>query len=156
MTSLLARQLGKKNGFDAPQQEAYLLLARAAGQLTAPLNELFKKHGLTESSYNVLRIARGHGSQGVPSQSISPVMVQRVPDITRLVDRLIGKGLVTRRRCEEDRRVTYVVATAAGVQLLKKLDREVATLHGQQFAGLSESELTRLVKLLEKSQAFDQ
>ena len=155
MSSLLARQLGKKNGFVLPQQEAYLLLTRAAGQLAAPLQELFKRHGLTESSYNVLKIVRGHGPQGVPSQSIGPLMVQRVPDITRLVDRLIAKDMVTRRPSEEDRRVTYVVATAGGKQVLKKLDREVEALHREQFAALSGTELPRLIKLLEKSQAFD-
>ncbi len=130
-------------------------MQRAAGQLSGELIEVFKKHGLSDSSYNVLRIVAGHGKDGVPSQQIAPMTVSRLPDVTRLVDRLETKDLVKRRRCQEDRRVTYVTITTSGTRVLKKLNAEVTSIHAKQFPKLTDSELSRLIRLLEKSQIFD-
>jgi DNA-binding MarR family transcriptional regulator len=146
----LRSALGKRHAFDSLQQEAYLSLARTASMLTGPLDTLLAGHDLSAATYNVLRIVRGHGPRGIPSQSIGPMMVSRVPDVTRLVDRLASQKLVERVRCEEDRRVVYVRATRTGLSVLRKLDEQVLATHRDQFAPLTRAELRRLLELLAK------
>ena len=152
-TSSLARQLRKRGPFACDQEEAYLSLLRSASLLEGPFHALFKSVGLTESSYNVLRILRGHHPDGLASQEIGPQMVVRVPDVTRLVDRLVDRGYACRQRDQDDRRVITVKATRAGLNLLGRLDDKVTELHRGQFNNLSERELKTLVRLLEKSRS---
>lgn len=153
----LGRDIKKKHGFDSPRQEAYLNLARTQAELTGPFIALFKKHGLSPASYNVLRILRGvrrfpeQGHDALPCSEIVERMVARVPDLTRLIDRLEEKELVDRRRGEEDRRVVRVRIGTAGLRLLKKLDGPVAELHHNTFVSLTDSEVVELNRLLEKT-----
>ena len=147
----LQQEIRKAQAFDLPQEEAYLNLRRTLSVLERPFNDLFKHHGLSEATYNVLRILRGHGKRGVHAHSIGPMMVSRLPDVTRLVDRLVSRGLAERERSEEDRRVVTVRITREGSALLRRLDRPTADLHRRQFAALSDAELTRLNRLLEKA-----
>ena len=153
----LSRDLKKKHGFDSPRQEAYLNLARTQAELSGPFVALFKKHRLSPATYNVLRILRGvrrfpeQGHDALPCSEIVQRMVTRVPDLTRLIDRLEEKGLVDRRRGEEDRRVVRVRISTAGLHLLKKIDAPVAELHRNTFASLSGAEVAELNRLLEKT-----
>ncbi len=80
-------------------------------------------------------------------------MIQVVPAITGLIDRLEKQELVTRRRCEEDRRVVYVEITAQALKILAELDQPLEELHMQLLANMNKSELTELIRLLEKSRA---
>ena len=100
---------------------------RTAGALCGDFNQLFKAHKLSESTYNVLRILRGaqksEGLPGLPSLEVAERLVTRVPDITRLVDRLIQAGLAERTRDDVDRRVVIVSITPTGLVELKKLDK---------------------------------
>ena len=80
-------------------------------------------------------------------------MIQVVPAITGLIDRLEKQELVTRRRCEEDRRVVYVEITAQALKILAELDQPLEGLHMQLLANMNKSELTELIRLLEKSRA---
>ncbi|HBS29457.1 MAG TPA: MarR family transcriptional regulator, partial [Phycisphaerales bacterium] len=146
----LQHELGKRRPFDVPEQEAWLNLQRSAEFLSGDFDHLFKSHGLSTAQHNVLRILRGHGKP-VPSLSIAGEMVARVPDITRLVDRLEGAGLVERRRCVEDRRVVFVSITRKGLELVGSLDRPVVQLHRAQLGHLSRKELAELNRLLEKA-----
>src|SRR5262249_58936365 len=127
--SPLARELRKKHPFAVPEQEAFLNLARTLDHLNQPFERLFAAHGLTGPQYNVLRILRGHGAEGVPCHEIGAQMVTRMPDVTRLLDRLEQAGLATRQRSQSDRRVVLVRVTPAGLDLLAKLDRPVLDLH---------------------------
>lgn len=153
----LKSDIKKKHAFDSPEQEAYLNLARTFAVLTGPFVALFKQHGLSPASYNVLRILRGVrdypelGHDALPCAEIIERMVTRVPDLTRLIDRLAEKGLVERRRGEEDRRVVRIRISTRGMNLLKKLDEPVAELHRQVLGGLSGTEVTQLNALLEKA-----
>ncbi|MEM1353313.1 MAG: MarR family transcriptional regulator [Planctomycetota bacterium] len=153
----LKTDIKKKHGFDSPEQEAWLNLARTHAAMTGPFVTLFKQHGLTPASYNVLRILRGvrqypeRGHEALPCAEIVERMVTRVPDLTRLIDRLVEKGLAERKRAEEDRRVVRVRITRRGSSLLKKLDGPVAQLHRRVMSGLSVAEVSHLNRLLEKA-----
>ncbi|MEM1107838.1 MAG: MarR family transcriptional regulator [Planctomycetota bacterium] len=151
----LQHELKKQQPFDCPAEEAYLNLVRTAGSLCGEFNRLFKANNLSESTYNVLRILRGaqkaEGLVGLPSLEVAERLVTRVPDITRLVDRLITAGLAERTRDEDDRRVVIVSITSAGLAVLRKLDKPIRRLHEQQLGHLSRKELIEFNRLLEKA-----
>lgn len=147
----LQREIGKAGPFDSAAQEAFLNITRTHAVLAADIKAAFREHNLSESGYNVLRILRGSGPDGRPSQRIAPDMVVQVPDITRLVDRLETQGLVERRRCEVDRRIVYVVITQQGLDLLGSLDEPLMKLHRDQLAHMTDDELLQLSELLAKA-----
>ena len=149
--STLQHELRKRRPFEVPEEEAYLNVLRTAAALAGEFTRLFRGVGLSESSYNVLRILRGHHPAGVPSQAIGPQMVTLVPDVTRLVDRLEEAGLAERIRTEHDRRVVLVRITKAGLDLLAKLDRPVTELNKRQLGHLTRKELAELSRLLVKA-----
>jgi DNA-binding MarR family transcriptional regulator len=111
---------------------------------------LFKRHGLSAPQYNVLRILRGAGAEGLRCQEISERMVSRVPDITRLLDRLGDKDLVVRERSADDRRVVMSRITDGGLALLKGIDGPLKDQVHTHFDGFDDQALTRLDKLLDK------
>jgi DNA-binding MarR family transcriptional regulator len=154
--SVLAQEIKKRQPFDSPAEEAYLNLLRTHAVLSAPTEQLFKKHGISPPKYNILRILRGAGatgdacSHGLPSLEIADRMITRVPDITRLVDGLEGEGFVTRTRCTEDRRVVYVGISDKGLRLLDQLDKPVAELNRGLLSHLTNDELHELNRLLAK------
>lgn len=147
----LQTELKKKHPFDSPEQEALLNLLRTADQLNSMFASLFSAHGLSGPQYNVLRILRGAGGDGLPCLEIAGQMITRMPDITRLVDRLENAGLVCRARTDTDRRVVLVKITEAGLELLDKLDAPVRELHKQAMHPLTTDELHELSRLLTKA-----
>ena len=147
-TSRLQQELRKKRPFDSPEQEAALNLLRTADRLQNRLGRFFREYGLTPSQYNVLRILRGAGKP-LPSLEVAEQMIQVVPAITGLIDRLEKQGLVERRRCEQDRRVVYVAITSQATALLKEMDKPLADLHKQLLGHMSRKALTDLSRLLE-------
>ncbi len=149
--STLQHELHKKNPFACPEQEACLNLWRTQDQLHQEFVHLFQLHGISGSQYNVLRILRGAGGAALPCLEIGAQMVTRMPDITRLVDRLEDAGLVTRCRTAEDRRVVLVKITPAGLELLGRLDQPVLDLHRRLLGHLSRAELAELNRLLVKA-----
>ena len=120
-SSRLQQELKKKSPFDSPEQEANLNVLRTSDRLHNRFGRFFREYGLTSSQYNVLRILRGEG-RPLPSLEIASRMVQVVPAITGLIDRLEKQGLVERRRCKADRRIVYVELTPAAAKLLKRID----------------------------------
>lgn len=151
----LKDQVGKRTPFDSDAQEAHLNIMRTASMLAGPFHALFKQHKLTDASYNTLRILRGHAlsgeERGVRASKIGCDMVVRVPDVTRIVDRLVDMGLAERCNCQDDRRVVYVAITDAGLKLLEELDKPVNDLHKATLGHLSTAELRQLNTLLEKA-----
>lgn len=146
----LQRELKKRNPFQSPEQEAILNLLRTSDQFENRLGRLFREFGLTSSQYNVLRILRGEGKP-MPCLEIAQRMIQVVPAMTGLLDRLEKQTLVTRERCTEDRRVVYVSLTAKAKKLLDRMDAPVLELHGTLIGHLSRAELKELSRLLEKA-----
>ncbi len=143
----LASELKKRRPFEHPEQEAALNLMRTADWLSLEFGRLFRQHGLSAPQYNILRILRGE-SRALPSLEIGSRMVTGVPDVTRLIDRLEGAGLVARRRCEEDRRVVYVELTASGAAMVASLDGPVLELHKRLLGHLDRESLAALSRLL--------
>lgn len=152
----LREELGKRHSFSSAEEEAYLSMLRTVSVLEAGIAPLFKARGLSEPTYNILRILRGHSTApnaspaGVPCQVIGDQLVSRLPDVTRLVDRLEKAGLVKRSRTPEDRRVVFVGITKKGLSLLAGLDRPLAELHSSLLKHMNRTELGELNRLLVK------
>jgi DNA-binding MarR family transcriptional regulator len=148
-TPKLQQELRKKRPFDSAEQEAALSVLRTADQLQIRFARLFREHGLTPSQYNILRILRGEGKP-LPILEIASRTITVVPGITGLIDRLEDAGLVSRLRCERDRRIIYVGLTNRALATLAELDEPLDALHHRLLGPLSTAELNDLVRLLEK------
>jgi DNA-binding MarR family transcriptional regulator len=130
------------------ERVAFITVLRTAEALRARFERLLKEYGLTEPQFNVLRIVRGADKEGIPSQDIGRRMITRVPDVTRLLERLEQKGLVTRVRSDIDRRVVLTRITAEGRRLLSQIDDPVDECHRRQFANMSKVDQKELIRLL--------
>lgn len=149
-TNRLQNELKKKRPFESAEQEAALNILRTSDQLQNRFLRLFRQYGVTPSQYNILRILRGEGKP-MPCLEIGERMIQVVPAMTGLIDRLEKQNLVRRDRCSEDRRVIYIALTGDGEKLLAELDQPVIDLHQALLGHLSAAELQELSRLLEKS-----
>jgi MarR family 2-MHQ and catechol resistance regulon transcriptional repressor len=148
MPSRLQSEIKKRDPFDSIEQEAILNLLRTSDQLHNRLGRLFRQFDLTSSQYNVLRILRGEGKP-IPSLEIAARLIQVVPAITGLIDRLEKQHLVQRKRCQEDRRVVYVAITKKGSELLAKIDQPLGALQKDLMKVHSKADLSELIRLLE-------
>ena len=149
--SNLQSELRKQKPFEIPEQEAGLNIARTADLMSLAFTRMFRPYGLSEPLYNILRILRGVGGKGLPCLEIAERMVTAAPDITRLIDRLVKMGLVTRERHAEDRRVIHVQVNEAGLELLARLDEPVVTLHKTLLGHLTRKELAEINQLMVKA-----
>ena len=131
------------------EERAYLTVLRAADLLEGKMAEWLKPHGVSPTQYNALRILRGAGSEGLPCTEVGARMINRDPDITRLIDRLEKRGLVTRSRGRKDRRVVRGRITPAGLQLLKGLDRPLSEFVRGMMGPLGRQRLLGLIQSLE-------
>ena len=149
----VGREIKKLNPFEAIEQEAMLNLARTYDVLAGEIAmQVFKPAGLSAAQYNVLRILRGAGAgEHLPCGEIANRMVARDPDMTRLLDRLEKRKLVSRCRQRDDRRVVAVRITDAGLALLAELDPNLLAAHRAQLGHMDEAELKQLIALLEKA-----
>ena len=139
---------------EGPEHEAFINLVLTATTLVQEVADTVKPRGLTEPQFNALRILRGAGKDGLPCSGVAERMITRVPDITRLVDRLERMGFAERRRdLTADRRVVKVAISPQGRALLRKLDTPVRDLHREQFNHLSRAQLRDLTRLLKKLRA---
>jgi DNA-binding MarR family transcriptional regulator len=129
-------------------QLAFVALLRAADAVSQSTAALLKQHSLTPAQYNVLRILRGAGPEGHLCREVGDRLIQREPDVTRLLDRLEKRGLTARARSTTDRRALHITITPAGIQLLAALDQPIRDLHRAQFAALSERRLQDLLRTL--------
>ncbi len=150
MTGRLQNELKKKRPFEEMEEEVVLNLLRTNDQFGNRFGRLFREYGLTSSQYNVLRILRGEGKP-MPSLEIAERLVQVVPAITGLIDRLEKQGLVVRQRCTEDRRVVYVEITEKALGILKQIDKPLTKLHKRLLGHMPRAELKTLSRLLEKA-----
>ena len=130
------------------EHAAFLALQRLAANHGQEVAELLKPAGLSVAQYNVLRILRGADAGGLQCGEIAARMIAKDPDITRLLDRLEKRGLVTRSRGGEDRRVVTTRITGEGRALLAAIDPPMEGLHGSQLGPLGEKKLRQLLELL--------
>jgi DNA-binding MarR family transcriptional regulator len=147
----LKDELRKKRDWSSPEQEAYINILRTHSLLFVRFDRLFRQHGISSPQYNILRILRGHGGDGIPSLEIASQMIASVPDITRLLDKLEKAGYVTRERSTEDRRVVRVMITAGGRKLLAKLDEPVRDAERASLGHLTRKDLADVSKLMTKA-----
>jgi DNA-binding MarR family transcriptional regulator len=131
------------------EDRIFISLQKTADSLGLEVEQLFKPHGLTGTQYNVLRILRGSEPEGLACSSIGERMISHDPDMTRLLDRMEKRGLITRERQTDDRRVVKTRITPAGLDILKSLDQPVRELHKRQFRHMPAARLKTLAELLE-------
>jgi DNA-binding MarR family transcriptional regulator len=130
------------------EDQIFVALLKAADSLASVADQLIKANGLTSAQYNVLRILRGAGPDGLPCNTIAERMISRDPDMTRLLDRMEKHALISRERQKEDRRVVKARITDEGLKLLKKMDAPIRELHKSQFAHMSSARLKTLMDLV--------
>jgi DNA-binding MarR family transcriptional regulator len=135
--------------FNTLEEEALVSLQRTADRLHWRMSEMLKAHDLTPTQYNALRILRGARDEGRSCSEIAERMINRDPDITRLVDRLERRGLVARSREGRDRRVITTRITTAGLKLLESLDGPVEDFNRRLLGPLGEQPLRTLIHLLD-------
>lgn len=132
-------------------QEVFVSLARTEAALHDGLDRVLGPRGLSLTQYNVLRILRGAGPNGLCRNEIGQRLITRMPDVTRLVDRMVAAGLVSSVRSTEDRRLVNTTLTEQGRTLVGELDAEVDELHRQQLGHLKDAELRTLLDLLDRA-----
>jgi MarR family transcriptional regulator, organic hydroperoxide resistance regulator len=149
MAKRLRDEIRQHKPLESLEQEALLNVLRTADVLMQRLTAALKPFNLSHSQYNVLRILRGAGADGLACQDVAERMITRDPDITRLLDRLEARGLVARARDQKDRRVVVARITPEGERLLEALDQPIAEVDRQPLRHLGEQRLRTLIQLLE-------
>jgi DNA-binding MarR family transcriptional regulator len=122
----------------------------AAGALVRDLDAACQQHGLTHDQYNVLRILRGVYPAGHPRGEIAARLISRAPDVTRMLDRLVSKGLVERGWDPKNRRLSIATVTAKGLALLADIDQLIVREHARYTDGVADGDLVALRRLCQR------
>lgn len=149
MAKGIQAEIQQTKPFSTLEDEALVSLQRTADRLQGRLGDMLKPRALSPTQYNALRILRGAGDEGRSCSEIAERMINRDPDITRLVDRLERRGLVKRCRDGKDRRVITTRITPVGLELLRSLDRPIEEFNRKLLGHMGEEQLRTLIKLLE-------
>jgi MarR family transcriptional regulator, organic hydroperoxide resistance regulator len=147
----LQDEIKQSKPFESPEDEAFVSILRTAGAFQWREAELLKPYEITLPQYNVLRILRGAGPEGLICREIGERMIARDPDVTKLLDRLEARGLVSRERQEKDRRVIVARVTPEGLRLVGEIDGPVLKLTEDLLSHLGEHKLGTLIGLLEEA-----
>lgn len=139
--------------FENPETALSLGLVLLVQRISDRVNDLLKAADLSQPQYNVLRILRGAGEDGRTCNEIASRMIHRIPDVTRLLDRLEGRGLIVRKREDGDRRVVRVWISKAGLALIAPLDAPITKLHQDCFAKLGERRIAQFCGLVDAALA---
>jgi len=151
--SRLQRELKQTRPFGSPVQEAVVGLFRTTDLVRRRMGRVFEPEDVTAQQYNVLRILRGAGPGGLPTLEIAERMIEQTPGITRLLDRLERKQLVSRERCPTDRRQVTCRITAGGLALLARVDRSLAAAEADLLGSLTATGTRQLIRLLDQVRA---
>ncbi|MDQ3799335.1 MAG: MarR family transcriptional regulator [Acidobacteriota bacterium] len=150
MAKLLA-ELKQNKPFESLEDEVFINIIRTAEVFNRKHTEFLKAFELTPPQFNVLRILRGAEPDGLICREIGERMVSFDPDVTKLLDRLEARDLVVRERQQKDRRVITVRISAAGLELLKKIDRPILDFTDSLLGHLGEKKLRALNELVEEA-----
>jgi DNA-binding MarR family transcriptional regulator len=156
MASALQHELKQRKPFQSAGHEAILGLMRTADLIRRRAAALIEPHGITVQQFNVLRILRGAGEDGLPTLEVADRMIEQTPGVTRLLDRLEAKELVRRQRCPNDRRQHLCWISAKGLALLDRLDIVTAREHDESLKGLKQKDRVALIRLLDAIRAAHQ
>lgn len=145
----LREEIGQKRPFRLPEEEVLLNILRTADRLALAIQKKLRPYGITMTQYNVLRILRGAGPDGLSCSTIGNLMVAHDPDITRLLGRLEKMKLIRRRRNKDDRRQVCSQISEKGLECLGELDPVVDQNNRDLLGHLSPHEMQQLISLLE-------
>ena len=148
MPKTLREEIRQGKPFTSLREEALLSIARTEAIARENLERVLAPYDLSMTQYNVLRILRGAGKTGLCRNEIGQRLIARMPDVSRLLDRMETAELVHRRRSTEDRRLVNTMLTARGLALVQKLDNVVAEFQEQQVGHMSETQLGSLIELM--------
>jgi len=149
MSKALRTAIHQVKPFASLEQEVYLGIRFVARMLRDPWAHFLKsREDLSLSQYNLLRILRGAGKEGLPVGTIAKRMINRDPDVTRLVDRLLRRGYLVRERDEHDRRVVHVILSPEGAKALGRLDEAANEFSTPLLGFLGKEQLQELDRLL--------
>jgi DNA-binding MarR family transcriptional regulator len=140
----------KQAKFRNDHQKAILNILFTSNWIQKKQKEFFEPHGITGQQYNILRILRGQHPNRISGAEIKSRVLDKNSDVSRLLDRLIGKNLVIKSQCPKDKRASDISISDAGLSLLLKLDAAMNKLD-TQLISLSKEEATQLSSLLDKS-----
>lgn len=143
-------ELIKQDHFASATQEALLNVLVTSSWVTGEMAAAMAPYGITPAQYNVLRILRGSHPATLMCSEIGDRLLDRTPDVTRLLDRLERSGYITRARASYDRRVVEVGITDAGIDLLNRMHGEVMAVQDRLAKYLSDDEQRVLIDLLER------
>jgi DNA-binding MarR family transcriptional regulator len=144
----LQAEIKQTKPFASPTAEALLSVMRTAAVLEHHLSEVLKPFGLTPTQYNVLRILRGAGNTGLCGREVAERLVSKVPDISRLLDRMEAMQLVDRERDPADRRHVTSRISSKGVRVLEQATPSLAAVERTRFAGLEPAQVKLLSEAL--------
>ncbi len=148
MAPTLRDEIKQKKPFKSLHEEAALNLIRTSAVLSDHFEQTIKPYGITGTQYNVLRILRGSAETGLCRNEVRDRLLTRMPDATRLLDRMEAAGLISRSREQDDRRMVTTRLTRKGRQLVDELDPIVAREHKGRFGHLTDKQLATLNSLL--------
>jgi DNA-binding MarR family transcriptional regulator len=151
--SAIQKEIRQAKPFRSRTQEGLVALLRTVDVVKRAVAQAVDPHGLTLQQYNVLRILRGAQGEDLPTLEIAERMVEQAPGITRLLDRLEAKGLVSRARCVHDRRQVLCKITPQGLKLLATLEAPMDRADAAALGMLSGRELDTLIALLDRIRA---
>jgi len=140
----------KQKKFRSPFQKLFINLVYTSNWIEYKQMEVFREHDLTLPQYNVLRILRGQKSNPIKVSDITDRMLDKNSNTSRLVDKLLAKGLAERTSCPSDRRAVDVIITESGLDLLTKLDPMLDEWEGKLSASLTAEEAEQINNLLDK------
>lgn len=149
----IGEEIEQTKPFKSKRQEALVAILRTADLVRRFLESSLHQHDITAQQFNVLRILRGAGPEGIPTLTITRRMIEQTPGITRLLDRLEEQGLAQRRRCTEDRRRIYCVITDNGKRLLEELDPVAEQADEVAMSGLADGHVDDFVLHLSQIRA---
>ena len=133
-----------------PYYAAIMEIIKTGHAITDSVSRELKEYGIYEPQFNVLRILRGAKGEPLSVNQILERMITKSSNVTRIIDKLEAKGLVSRELCPEDRRRMEVLISPQGLELLKKLDKKVEALHKPMVDNLTQQEAEQLVELIQK------
>ena len=149
----LRSEIKQTKPFGSAEEEALLNIERTSAVLTHAIGDELKAFGITPTQYNVLRILRGAGKDGLCRNEVRDRLISQVPDVTRLLDRLEESALIERERSTTDRRQVATRITSAGLALLKKLDDPIVEIQKRYLGHMTEKQLKTLAELLTLARA---
>jgi DNA-binding MarR family transcriptional regulator len=147
--SQLLSDLRQNKPFESLQEELWLSLARTTALASHEVELRLREYKISPTQYNVLRILRGAGADGLMQHEVGARLVALVPDVPRILTRMEKAGLVLRVRGKLDRRVMRITLSPAGQSLVDGLDETMRRLHEELFAGMEAREMRSLCDLLE-------